>query len=164
MEKYRVDKILEHALVIEEAGQKFYAMLSDSLDDPGLKKIFLVMSHQEVGHSHVYKKMLDELAAAPAPVSAGGEPFDFKKHDLLEDKIFNRLEIVRKTQKIYTLGDTLALMIDIEINVVDYFENVRRLVCLQDQPKMEQIINEEKTHVRQLVDLRTQYKNTRLKH
>lgn len=163
MEKYAVDKILEHALTLEEAGHKFYALLAERLDDPALKKIFSVMSHQEIGHAAVYKKMREEISAAPAPKNDDARPFDLKKHEMLEDKIFNRLEVVRKAQKLYTLGDALALMIDIEMNVVDYFENVRRLVRLQDQPKMEQIINEEKSHVRQLVDLRTQYKSVKLR-
>ncbi len=163
MEKLNVGKILEHALDIEETGQKFYAMLADRLDDPQLKKIFSIMSRQEVGHSEIYKKMRDDLPEAPAPKAAADGDFDFKKNEMLEDRIFNRLEIVRKAPKLYTLGDALALMIEIEISVVDYFENIRRLVRLQDQPLMEKIINEEKTHVKQLVDLRTHYKSIRLK-
>lgn len=163
MEKLNVRKILEHALDIEETGQKFYAMLADRLDDPQLKKIFSLMSRQEVGHSQIYKKMRDELPEAPAPEAADIGEFDFKKNEMLEDRIFNRLEIVRKTPKLHTLGDALALMIEIEISVVDYFENLRRLVRLQDQPMMETIINEEKAHVKQLVDLRTHYRATRLR-
>lgn len=163
MRKYNVEKILRHAMEIEEAGQKFYAMLASRLEDARLMKIFDIMSRQEVGHGDVYREMLAKLPAAPAPGNADDDSFDFKKHEMLEDKIFNRLDVVRKTSRIYSLGDALALMIDIEMNVVDYFENIRRIVRLQDQPLMEQIINEEKAHVKQLIDLRTQYKTAKLK-
>ncbi|OQB54842.1 MAG: Rubrerythrin [Deltaproteobacteria bacterium ADurb.Bin151] len=158
MKKYHVEKILKHALEIEEAGQKFYGILAQRLGDAKLKDIFTAMSQQEVGHAEIYKRMIDQQPSQPDPDDSDTSIFDFQKHEMLEDKIFNRLEIIRKGTKLYSLGDALALMIEIEMNVVDYFENVRRLVRLQDQPLMEKIINEEKSHVKQLVDLRSQYK------
>ncbi|MEE9910926.1 MAG: ferritin family protein [Deltaproteobacteria bacterium] len=163
MSKYPVEKILKHAMEIEEAGQKFYAMLAERLDDAPLKKIFTVMSRQETGHYEVYKQLHDQLPAVPEAPAPDAEPFDYKKHELLEDRIFNRLDVVRKTARINTLGDALVFMIDTEMDVVDYFENARRLVNLQGQDLMEKIINEEKTHVKQLVDLRHHYKTVILK-
>lgn len=99
----------------------------------------------------------------PEIPSSDTELFDYKKHQLLEDRIFNRLDVVRKTPKIKTLGDALSFMIDIEMDVVDYFENTRKLVNPQGQAMMNKIINEEKSHVKQLVDLRQQYKSVILK-
>jgi len=164
MTKYNVDTILRHAMDIEEVGQKFYAMLSEKVADPELKKIFTLMSRQETVHKEIFSKMREQLPPSSVDKSMDAEQFDLNAHELIADKIFNRMEIVRKTQNIYTLGDALALMIDIEISGVDYYENFRKLVRLQDQAIMERVINEEKTHVRRLVDLRTQYKATRLKH
>jgi rubrerythrin len=158
MSKYKVDEILEHAMNIEEAGQKFYAMLADRLDDPPLKKIFSIMSRQEVGHLEIYKKLREQLPAKPDDSEDQADPFDDVKHEMLEDKIFNRLDVVRKATGIHYLGEALALMIDVEMNVVDYFENICKQVNHEGQQAMQRIINEEKTHVKQLVDLRTQYK------
>lgn len=163
MAKYTVEKILKHAMEIEESGQKFYALLADRLDDAKLKKIFTVMSQQEAGHYEIYKNLHEQLPAAPDVPEPDADPFDIRKNELLEDRIFNRLDVVRKTSKINNLGDALVLMIDIEMDVVDYFENARKLVNLQGQNLMEKIINEEKRHVRQLVNLRQQYKTATLK-
>lgn len=163
MEKYNITEILERALEIEEAGQKFYEMLASRLEDLQLKKIFSIMSREEAGHTEIYKKMREELSAASAGKDAETEPFDVKKNEMLKDRIFNRLDVVRKAPKIHALGDALAYIIDIEIDGVDYFENIRRLVRPQDQPMMNRIINEEKAHVKQLIDLRTQFKTARLR-
>ena len=164
MEKYNVAMILEHAQDIEDVGQKFYTMLSEKMESPELKKIFAVMSRQENNHKEIFSKMQSELQTAPADTSADSELFDFNRHEIIEEKIFNHVDILRKTSRIFTLGDALALMIEIEINSVDYYENIRKLVRAQDQPVMERIINEEKSHVRRLVDLRTEYKTTRIRH
>ncbi len=158
MGKYTVKQILKHAMEIEEAGQQFYRMLADRLDDGKLKKIFSIMANQETGHYKTYEKLHEQQPDMPDAPRTDTDPFDYKKHELLEDRIFNRLDVVRKTSKINTLGDALVFMIDIEMDVVDYFENARKLVNLQGQALMEKIINEEKTHVKQLVDLRQQYK------
>ncbi len=163
MAKYTAENILKHAMEIEESGQKFYTMLAERLDDARLKKIFSVMARQEIGHYEVYKKMREQQLATPDVVQPEAEPFDYKKHQLLEDRIFNRLDVVRKTPKINNLGDALVFLIDTEMDVVDYFENARKLVNLQGQALMEKIINEEKSHVKQLVDLRQQYKSVILK-
>ncbi len=158
MSKFKVNKILEHAMEIEEDGQKFYAMLAERLDDPKLKQIFSIMSRQEVGHREIYKRLREQLSATPNDSNTQADPFDDIKHEMLEDKIFNRLTVVKKTPKINNLGDALAFMIDVEMYVVDYFENIRKLVNHEGQSAMERIINEEKAHVKQLLDLRTQYK------
>jgi len=163
MAKYSVEQILGHAMEIEESGQKFYALLADRLEDARLKKIFTIMARQEVGHFETYKSMCEQQPAAPDVPETGAELFDYKIHELLEDRIFNRLDVVRKTPKINTLGDALAFMIDIEMDVVDYFENARKLVNHQGQVLMLKIINEEKSHVKQLVDLRQQYQSIPLK-
>lgn len=163
MGKYSVKQILKHAMEIEEAGRQFYGMLAERLDDGKLKKIFAVMSNQETGHYKTYERLYTEQPDLPDAPQADADAFDYKKHQLLEDRIFNRLDVVRKTTKIKTLGDALVFMIDIEMDVVDYFENARKLVNLQGQAQMEKIINEEKTHVKQLVDLRQQYKAAALR-
>lgn len=163
MAKYTAENILKHAMEIEESGQKFYTMLAERLDDARLKKIFSVMARQEIEHYEVYRRMHEQQPATPNVAQPEAEPFDYKKHQLLEDRIFNRLDVVRKTPKIKTLGDALSFMIDIEMDVVDYFENTRKLVNPQGQALMNKIINEEKSHVKQLVDLRQQYKSVILK-
>ncbi|MFO7570496.1 MAG: ferritin family protein [Smithellaceae bacterium] len=163
MGKYNVDEMLAHAMEIEQAGEKFYAVLAERLENPQLKKIFSLMSRQEVEHDKVYQQLRDQLSGTPGGTPDQEDQFDFKQHEMLEDRIFNRLEVVRKTPKLKTLGDALAFMIDIEMDVVDYFENIRKLVSPKGQSVMERIINEEKTHVKQLVDLRTQYKSALLR-
>lgn len=163
MAKYTVENILKHAMEIEESGQKFYTMLADRLDDAHLKKIFSAMARQEIGHYEIYKELRERQPATPAVVQPEADSFDYKKHELLEDRIFNRLDVVRKAPKINSLGEALVFLIDTEMDVVDYFENARKLVNLQGQALMEKIINEEKSHVKQLVDLRQQYKSIILK-
>ena len=208
MAKYMVEGILKHSMEIEEAGQKFYALLADRLNDAKLKNIFTVMARQETGHYEFYKNLHEQLletqaipetpvtpetpatplvpetsalpetpvtpettvtAEAPtAPETPEIQPsvtelFDYKKQRLLEDRIFNRLAVVQKTPKIKTLGDALAFMIDTEMDVVDYFENARKLINPQGQVMMGKIINEEKSHVKQLLDLRKHYQSVTLK-
>ena len=86
MAKYTAENILKHAMEIEESGQKFYTMLAERLDDARLKKIFSVMARQEIGHYEVYKKMREQQLATPDVVQPEAEPFDYKKHQLLEDR------------------------------------------------------------------------------
>jgi rubrerythrin len=49
MPKYSVENIIKHAIEIEEAGQKFYALLADRLNDAKLKKIN-IFSHGAPGN------------------------------------------------------------------------------------------------------------------
>lgn len=163
MEKFTVKQILKHAMEIENAGQKFYMMLAERLEDASLKNIFSIMAREETGHYKTYEELHEQLPEVSDVPQADTDPFDYKKHLFLEDRIFNRLDVVRKTPKINILGDALVFMIDIEMDVVDYFENVRKLVNLKDQALMIKIINEEKTHVKQLVDLKQQYKTAVLR-
>ena len=163
MGKYEVADMLKHAVEIEEAGQKFYTTLAERLDNEPLAKIFAVMARQEIGHLETYKNLQEQLPASPEASPAGTDDFDYQKHKILEDRIFNRLDIVRKAPGIKTLGDALGYMIDIEMDVVDYFENARKLITAAGQPLMIKIINEEKAHVKQLLDLRKQYQSVSLR-
>jgi rubrerythrin len=163
MGKYNAADIFQHAMEIEDAGQKLYTRLSEMMDDPQIKKIFQVMAQQEIKHHETYNDLMANASSAGENQPSSNEGFDGDKHDLLQDRIFNRLEVVRKAARLSTLGDVLNYMIDVEIDVVGLFENLRHLLKKADQVQIDKIINEERSHVRQLVDLRKQYKSVNLK-
>ncbi|HQL00181.1 MAG TPA: ferritin family protein [Smithellaceae bacterium] len=163
MSKYSIKDILTHAMDIEESGKKFYAALADRLARPELQKIFQIMSSQEIQHYEFYKNLLEQLPASPNEPDASLQDFDKLEHDLLLDRIFNRLTVVSKTAKLQTLGDALTYLIDIEMDVVSFFENFIKLIRPTDQATLRQIINEERAHVRQLVDLRKRYRDEMLR-
>jgi rubrerythrin len=163
MGKYRASDIFKHAMEIENAGHKLYAGLSEMMDDPKIKKIFQVMAEQEIKHYDTYNSLMANASLAGENHPSADEGFDGVKYDLLQDRIFNRLEVVRHVAKLSTLGDVLNYMIDIEIDAVDLFENLRHLLNKADHAQINKIINEERSHVKQLVDLRKQYKSVMLK-
>ena len=81
----------------------------------------------------------------------------------MKDKIFNRLENVKKVSTLKTLGDAFNYMIDIECDVVDLYEKLQNLVRTDEKAKITRIINEERKHVQQLMAFRRRYQSVSLK-
>ena len=163
MIKYSSRDILNQAMQIEEAGNKFYDRLSEMTEDAQQKKIFQVMANQELKHIDIYKVFLEKLESLATDQQNANDDFDLAKHELLKDRIFNRLDTVKKVSKINTVGNALNYLVEIEIDVVSFYDNFRKLLNAADQVQLDAVINEERSHVKMLVDLRQQYKSVRLK-
>ncbi len=163
MKKYSARDVLNQAMQIEEAGNKFYNRLSEIAEDPEQKKIFQVMASEELKHIEIYKGFIDKLEELATDQQNAEDEFDPAKHELLKDRIFNRLNIVQKAGKIKTVSAALNYLVEIEIDVVDFFENFRKLLNAADQLQLSTVTNEERGHVKMLVNLRQQYKSIKLK-
>ena len=163
MKKYSARDILNQAIQIEEAGTKLYNRLSEMTEDYQQKNIFQVMANEELKHINIYKDFIEKIDEPLTDQQTADDDFDPVKHELLKDRIFNRLEIVQKAGKIKSVGDAMNYLVEIEIDVVNFFENFRKLLNVADQPQLGAVINEERSHVKMLVDLRQQYKSISLK-
>ncbi len=165
MAKYTAREIFQHVLNIEDAGEKFYNALAAGIDHEPLKKVFLHMAGQEGRHRETYRAFMEAVGDGPAEKrsEAADGSFDERQYEELKDKIFNRMESIKKIARLKTLGDALNYMIDIECAAVDLFEQLQHLVNQAERPQITRIINEERSHVKQLVDLRQRFENVNIK-
>lgn len=167
MGKLSARDIFKHVMAIEDEGEKFYQTLSQVVTVESLQKAFLLMSKQEQEHRKTYQAFIDDIQEADAASASDRdtvtEMFDETHFEALKDKIFNRLENVKKVSTLKTLGDALNYMIDIECDVVDLFEKLQSLVRTDEKAKITRIINEERSHVQQLMALRRRYRSMSLK-
>jgi rubrerythrin len=155
--KFSAKDMFQHARDIEDQGEKFYQALSQSVEPGPLQKIFLTMAKEEHKHRETYQAFLDKFEAGGDhrdTIAAGEDDRDYEE---LKDRIFNRMENVKKVHRLKTISDVLNYLIDIECDVVDLFEKLQNLVHTEDRPAITRIINEERSHVKDLTALRTQY-------
>lgn len=165
MAKYGAQDIFRHAMEIEEAGEKFYRTLSEVVDDEHLRKIFQAMANQELKHRQTYRAFMETLHNGEEEAEREGiaADFDEQRYEQLRDKIFNRMEKVTKVVKLKTLGEALNYMIETECDAVDLFEQLQKLVTADERPQITHIINEERSHVKQLTEMRHQHQSVNLK-
>ena len=134
---------------IEEMGQRFYEKLSELYRDEALKALFAKLSEDEKEHYKFFKTQYDS-ETGDFKIEA------YKKHLVkeLSDKIFNKVKTIKKFISYEEQIEILDSLIDVEQEVLKFFEDLSRYVVLKDVDKMGIIINEEKRHVSELVALR----------
>jgi len=147
-------EIVELSVQIEKNGKDFYLEIAKLTDDPDAKAAVEYLAHAEERHIKVFSEMFDATCEYSPQGAYPDEYFAFM-NSLASSYVFTQKdkgkEIASKTKD---FAEGINLGIQFEKDSILFYEGMRRILPGKDQEKIEQIIGEEKSHLRQLCMLK----------
>jgi rubrerythrin len=149
MNKYSIDEIMEMAIRTETLGYQFYTGMAAKFGkDDGLVKLFSTLASKE----KVHEKTFSDLRAKVA--KQGAEPVEWEEvsnymRAFVESEFFlGKGKALPSMDHLKTVKEAVKFAIGFEKETLLYFFELRSLV--KEKEAVDEIINEEKSHIRWL--------------
>ncbi|MDZ7372709.1 MAG: ferritin family protein [candidate division KSB1 bacterium] len=149
------NEVIEVAVQIEREGKEFFEAVAEAAKSEEVRSVFQWLATEETRHMRVFEEMRD---ASDRLVLAG--PYDWEEAGrylkaMAEERVFPGLkEADRLARGLTDLSQVFRFALQIEKDNILYFHELRDLVSEGDRSTLNQLIAEEKSHIRRLMELR----------
>ena len=145
-------EVLRMAAEMEQIGQTFYESLAGAADDPKVANLCRQLATAEAHHYQEFQRLLAHL------VRPGTGPWVTEQQTeaaraLVKGRVLPRIADVRKVALGGNLAEAVKLAREMEQDAVRFYELMLTVVPLSDRPAVTQIIQQERTHLRELNEL-----------
>ena len=146
--------LIEIAIGIERRGIMFYDIMAKSTDNEAARTVFENLVEMEREHIVIFEEMLDE--ADREPPQRDPAYFEYLQ-SLLDEAVFTDDAI---TSEMAAQADSdikaLELAINAEKDSILFYYEMKDIMPQQALPIIDRILNEEKSHLRQLYKTKNQ--------
>lgn len=146
MINYDGRKLLSTIIMTEENVCELYKNLSEKVNDPTAKKVFLNLSEDEDKHKNMYTKILSKLPNG-GKVALTEDEVEYTEL-LINTNIFTN----EKVKSRYLKSDALVMAEKIERDSILFYTQLKRLFPDIAKDEMEIILKEEMKHLRKVTD------------
>lgn len=147
-------EILEIAISIERRGIAFYDVMAKSVQNDETRNVFQQLVQMEQYHVKIFQDMLDE-ADKYEPTQVNSKEYDAYIQALGENAIFTDDMITSEmATKVESDIETLELAISAEKDAILFYYEMKEVLPQRVHPSVNRIITEEKSHLRQLSELK----------
>lgn len=157
MSIFNAKEIFEFAIKIEENGEKFYKKMADKFDDEEVKKLFINLASAELEHKKIFQNMTSVLGDFKPPEEYK-EDFYSYMDAYTSNLIFSFDDFEKEISKIEDLESAFSYAIDIEMNSILYYQEIKNLVTQDQHGIIDKITDEERKHFVTLSERRKQLK------
>jgi len=154
MNKYSIDEIMEMAVQTEKLGYQFYTLMSEKFKkNEGLAKLFTTLASKEKIHEKTFTD-LREMVAKKGPEPVEWEEVSNYMRAFVESEFFlGKGKALPSLDHVKTDQSAVNFALGFEKETLLYFFELRSLV--KEKEVVDEIINEEKSHIRWLDAFRT---------
>jgi len=153
MALFTAAQALTMAMEIEKNGEAFYNAVAAQATDQIVKSLFEELAAQERGHMAAFQKMADNVPGSPPPLTEYDEYPAYLKATL-DSALFagpdKALALARPAQDRSTV---LRTAIGFEKDTLLFFCDLRDMVSTAERQAVNDIMQEEKQHLRRLAAL-----------
>lgn len=148
MEKFSIREVLEQAVQTEKLGYQFYTGMADRFKDNGdLLKLFSTLAEKELTHEKTFSDLLNMIGDTEPE---GWDEASLYMRAMVESEFFlGKNKSLPSMDNIKTVADAVNFAIGFEKETLLYFHGIRDVV--KEKDIVDEIINEEKSHIRWLV-------------
>ena len=147
-------ELIDIAIGIERRGIAFYDIMTRSTDSAAARDIFQYLAEMERQHIQVFQGMLDETDKYRLTDTHTGEYAAYLQ-TLVDNAVFTDDMV---TSEMATQADSdleaMELAISAEKDSILFYYEMKELMPQRAQPAVAKIIAEEKTHLRQLSEIK----------
>ena len=136
---------------LEDAGRVFYQTLAEQSEDHDLADLCRNLAVQETNHYRKFKKMSEELVQRPASRPLTWDELHFAQI-LIEERVLSDPRAARDAASGGDVVEMLETAIRLEKDSVLLYNELLHDVDAKDVPAIQEIIDEEKRHVRSLAE------------
>lgn len=147
--KLKAESVIDMAVKIERAGQKFYSALAIFEYNEKIKDLLVFLAEEESRHVEAFeslkKAMKDDLAAEPV-----SEEYLQYLECLAGTHMFLNMDIEDADYKVDTARATLELALKFERDSIAVFHEMKEVVGKAGKEALDKLIAQERGHIRTL--------------
>jgi len=144
---YSLHELLTFAVKIEEQGMAFYEGVAKKTKNEQAQELYLHLHNEEIKHRDLYKKMLTaQTKDVPGNYT---DEYNGYMRALIESAVFRKDD-----PSLASDSDVLDYAIDREKDSILYYLEIKGHIPEQHRPVVDSIIDEERAHVIQLLDIK----------
>jgi len=148
-EKIMLEDVLDALIELEEAGSQLYSELSRSVNNEEMADLFQHFSEQEREHKETYQCFKLSLTSR----NVDDEEFISYMKIMLQKQI----EFLSETNRPETIQEALCQALRLEKDTIYFLLEMKELVEVFHQEEINEIINEERKHLKHLYELEVKY-------
>lgn len=147
---FHAAEIAEAAVNIEQKGQAFYVKAAESAKNPDVKDFFLFFAKEEAKHEHIFKQFIERLGKAELPAWSTTEEYAMYLHALIDSHAIFSPELQKRLAETGNENEAIRLAMGFEKDTILFFMEMKELVPNSEKKFVQQCIDEERSHLRQL--------------
>ena len=147
-------ELIDIAIGIERSGVSFYDSLVSSTKDVTAQGAYKYLADKEREHIEIFQNMLGSLSEYQPP-EAYTEEYALYLKALVSSAVFTDDQVARQmAQKVGSDAEAIQIALGAEKDSILFYSAMRDLVRRSDREVVNKIIEEERSHLRQLSDLK----------
>jgi len=151
---FSASEVVEMGIRIEENGRDFYNGVSDLSKSPDAKQVFKLLASEEKDHIKRFENILSNVKKYEPSEAYPNEYFAYIK-SLSGEHVFTKEKRGSEiAKKIKTEPEAIELGIGFEKDSILFYQEMKKFVLEPEQGIIEKLLEEEKRHLRMLVELR----------
>ena len=149
-------EIAAAAVEKEKMRRGFYQSVAEVTTDDKLKALFMFLKAEEDHHVHEFEKIRDHIPEDDTHPEAYVEEMEAYMDSVIDDRLYADIDSEQFVQKAIDAGKVLDLAIGFEKDAILYFREFIPFLNPTDREIVENLIEEEKGHIRKLADMKKQ--------
>ncbi len=142
------------ALRIEQTGEAFYTNVARKVGDPQVKAVLEDLAVQEQRHYNAFMKLSGYVSEPPSHSRQDWEEYAQYLQVAVDNAIFAGPDkALALAESIADPQEALRMALGFEKDTLLFYYDLRELMREADRPVVNEIIREEKAHVRRLASL-----------
>ncbi|RME38428.1 MAG: hypothetical protein D6793_02740 [Thermoflexia bacterium] len=142
------------ALRIEQNGEAFYKGLAEKFPEPGVKAVLEDLAVQEQRHYQAFLKLSGYVMEPPSRSLQEWEEYTQYLQAAVDNALFAGPDkALALAQSIASAKEALQMALGFEKDTLLFYYDLRELMREADRAVVDEIIREEKAHVRRLASL-----------
>jgi len=147
-------ELVNIAIGIEKSGLAFYQSLVKKEKDVMARGAYKYLAEMEEKHIKTFQSMLGAVGEYKPP-EMYTEEYDLYLKALVDSAVFTDDKVAREmAEKAASSAEAIQIALGAEKDSILYYSEMRNLVRERDREVVNRIIEEEKSHLRQLSDLK----------
>lgn len=147
-------EVVDICIEIEKNGGMFYHVLAESAQEEEVRKLALYLEGEEKRHQATFEKLRSTLKGYRPVESYPGE-YELYMKALADERVFTSDTVVEEMAgKAQTDVEALTIAIGFEKDSILFLHEMHDLVPKSECGTMDTLVKEEKSHLRQLSEIK----------
>ncbi len=154
MAVFTAAEALNMALQIERNGEVFYRTAARRIGEAGVQAVLEDLAVQEQRHYKAFQKLADRVGEPPSLSAPEWEEYDTYVQTALENALFAGPDkALAVAEGLQSAEEALRMALGFEKDTLLFFYDLREMMAEAERGVVDEIIREEKAHVRRIVSL-----------
>lgn len=147
-------ELIEIAIGIEKNGAIFYDYLAGSAKNPGARDTYKNLADKEREHAVIFQNMMITVSAYKPPETYT-EQYNLYLKALIDSLVFADDKVsVKMARKVDSEAEAVQIAMGAEKDSILFYVEIRYMVRRTERKVVGKIIEEEKSHLRQLMEIK----------